>query len=81
MLPEHTLAFTHQWRWRRVKDPYRPIEGEHSRYIPSPFAHRFGDALREVARGRNGNLLIEFEDGERVVAPRHTIRRRPGAAV
>lgn len=36
---------------------------------------RKGMACRRVCQGRNGNALIEFEDGFRVVAPRHAVRR------
>lgn len=78
---EHLAAWPHEWRWARVRDPCRPFECEHARwgtprYIPHPLADRVGQPCRVLARGRNGNLLIEFEDGYRVVAPRHAIRRR-----
>lgn len=36
---------------------------------------RKGQQCRFFARGRNGNLGIEFEDGYRVVAPRYAVRR------
>lgn len=78
---EHLEAWPYAWRWARVQDPCQPFERTHARwgtprYIVHPLAHRVGHACRVLARGRNGNLLIEFEDGHRVVAPRHAIRRR-----
>lgn len=36
---------------------------------------RFKDRCKVLTKGRNGNLLIEFEDGERMVTPRFSIRR------
>lgn len=30
---------------------------------------------RVICRGLNGNVLIEFADGEQVVAPRYAVRR------
>lgn len=36
---------------------------------------RKGQRCRVWARGRNGNLGIEFEDGYRVIAPRYAVRR------
>lgn len=67
------IALTHIWRWRTVTDPNAPAGAPR---IPHPLAHRAGEACRVFARGRNGNVGIEFGDGERVVAPRHAIRRQ-----
>ena len=67
-------AYTHVWRWRTVADPNRP---QGAKRIPHPLAPRFGQGCREILRGSNGNLLIEFEDGYRTVAPRHALRRVP----
>jgi hypothetical protein len=36
---------------------------------------RKGQPCRRVCQGRNGNVLIEFPDGFRVVAPRYATRR------
>jgi hypothetical protein len=36
---------------------------------------RFGKACRVLARGRNGNVLLEFEDGYRMVTTRWGVRR------
>jgi len=38
---------------------------------------RFGQPCRILARGRNGNILIEFADGERMVTVRFGVRRLP----
>jgi hypothetical protein len=54
-------SLTHRWHWRK----WRP--------------DRWGDPCRVLCRG-NGrgprNILIEFADGERIVAPRFAVRRR-----
>jgi hypothetical protein len=36
---------------------------------------RKGQRCRRLCQGRNGNVLVEFEDGFRTVAPRHAVRR------
>lgn len=36
---------------------------------------RFRAHCRVVAAGRLGSILIEFEDGERVVCSRYSVRR------
>lgn len=36
---------------------------------------RKGEACRLWARGRNGNVGVEFADGHRIVAPRYCVRR------
>lgn len=39
-------------------------------------SERFGQACRIViGRSRNGNILIEFADGFRMVTTRHAVRR------
>lgn len=41
--------------------------------IPHPLADRFGQEVKVIARGRPGcvrNVLLEFPDGFRTVAPR-----------
>lgn len=38
---------------------------------------RYGHKCRVIATGR-GNVLVEFEDGERIVTIRWAIRRLPG---
>lgn len=51
---------THVWFWRK----YRP--------------DRKGDLCRLLVVGRGPgprNVLVEFADGERVVAPRYAVRR------
>lgn len=37
---------------------------------------RKGHPCRVLCRGRNGNVLVEFEDGEQVIAPRYAVRRQ-----
>lgn len=36
---------------------------------------RFGEQCRLIAAGRNGNVLVEFADGEQIVTSRFSIRR------
>jgi hypothetical protein len=36
---------------------------------------RHGSPCRVIARGRNGNILVEFEDGFKAVTPRFSVRR------
>lgn len=51
---------THTWYWRTVR------------------SDRKGHACRVLARGRGPgprNVLIEFDDGEQLVAPMFAIRR------
>lgn len=58
------------WRWRTSADPNRPP----GHRIPHPLADRAGQSCRLIAQGRNGNRLIEFEDGFRTVAPFYATR-------
>lgn len=57
------------WRWRTSADPNRPP----GHRIAHPLAHRHGQSVRRICQGRNGNVLMEFEDGFRTVAPRYSI--------
>ena len=57
------------WRWRTVRNPWPGPPR-----VPHPFAGRVGQSVRVLCRGANGNLLLEFPDGVRVVAPRWSIR-------
>jgi len=36
---------------------------------------RYGQKCRVLARSRNGNILVEFEDGRRFVTPRYAVRK------
>lgn len=36
--------------------------------------HRYGQECRVIARGRNGNTLVEFADGTRLVGVRYCVR-------
>lgn len=58
------------WRWRTTADPNRPP----GHRITHPLADRFGHPCVLLAQGSNGNRLVEFEDGHRVVAPLHATR-------
>lgn len=61
------------WRWRTCADPDRPP----GHRIPHPLAHRAGTRCELIAQGRNGNRLVQFEDGFRVVAPLYATRKAP----
>lgn len=54
-----------RWAWRTVASPWPngPVR------VPHPLAARVGEPVREICRGRNGNALLEFEDGSRTIAP------------
>ena len=39
---------------------------------------RKGQRCRRLCQGRNGNVLVEFEDGFRTVAPRHAVQSEKG---
>ena len=52
------------WRWRNVRNPWPG-----PKMVPSPHADRCGEPVRVVCRGSNGNELMVFADGVRVVAP------------
>jgi hypothetical protein len=54
------------WRWRRTQ--YGPLA--------NGLAERFGQRCRIFARGLNGSVGVEFEDGWRVVATRFAVGRR-----
>lgn len=41
---------------------------------------RFNEPCRVLARGRNGNLMIEFADDFRMITVRWGVRRLKGAA-
>ena len=65
----HEPPFDHVWHWR--KSPMRPLD-------------RKGQACRILVAGGRNSLLVEFEDGFKVVASRHAVRfavrrtREPG---
>lgn len=61
MLADNEVTpMTHVWFWRK----YRPDRKDHRCRIVC------------AADGRGPrNLLVEFEDGEQVVAPRYAVRR------
>lgn len=52
-----------KWRWRKTK--YGPlVDG---------LAERYGHRCRIFARGFNGSIGIEFEDGYRVVSMKYSV--------
>lgn len=68
------------WLWRTTRDPNRPHPSQadelvipRPRAIPHPLAERSRERCRVLAQGRNGNRLIEFADGHRVVAPYYAV--------
>lgn len=56
-------VWTHVWHWRNGAPRHRSA------------LDRKGQRCRVLCGSSNGNLLIEFDDGYRTVAPRHAIRR------
>jgi len=60
------------WRWGTVADPDAPgpKQVRNAPRIPSPLADRVGQrCILSAQSPTNGNRLVEFEDGFRVVAP------------
>lgn len=47
----------------------------HTWYLRSTLPERKGQLCRVLTRGRNGNILVEFEDGFRAVTTRFAVRR------
>lgn len=64
-------ALDYVWLWRQTTDPNRPKSPR--RLIAHPLAARKGEPCRVLAQGRNGNRLVEFADGYRVVAPFYAV--------
>lgn len=56
-------SVTHRFRWRQTK--YGPLNDE--------LTARFGHACRIFARGHNGTLGIEFEDGYRAAVMKYAV--------
>lgn len=54
-----------RWAWRTVASPWPNGPAR----VAHPLAHRVGDVVTEVCRGRNGNALLVFGDGEWTIAP------------
>lgn len=65
------MEFDHVWRWRTIADPFSPVGGR----VEHPLSARVGHLCRVVARGRMNSVLVEFQDGTRVVASRYAVRR------
>lgn len=52
------------------------LEMTHKYYIKKYESNRFDKLCHVICRGKNGNVLIEFEDGHKMVTIRFGIRRR-----
>ena len=55
----------------RVNDEFRFVW-----WWRSKLSERKGQACRVLARGRMNSILVEFEDGARVVTSRYAVRER-----
>lgn len=44
--------------------------------VRAKLPERFGQSCRVLARGRMNSILVEFQDGKRVVTSRNFVRRR-----
>ena len=56
-----------------VRKPY-----DHIWYWRAKLGDRKGQRCRVVARGAKSSILVEFEDGYRVVTGRYSVRRAAG---
>ena len=56
------MTYDHVWHWKPQPKPGRAVD-------------RKGQRCRIVARGRMNSVLVEFEDGYRVVTSRYAVRR------
>lgn len=54
--------FDHVWWWKPKPPPGRTVD-------------RKGQRCRVVARGNMQSVLVEFEDGYRVITSRYAVRR------
>lgn len=59
------MIYDHVWYWRT-----RPLCS-----WTCTHAHRKGQRCRVLARGSMNSILVEFEDGYRVVTSRYAVRR------
>lgn len=57
------------WRWKTMQDPCGPPGVR----IPHPLADRAGAAVVVLARGNMNSVLVEFEDGTRVVTSKWAV--------
>jgi hypothetical protein len=74
-IEQGSTGFPLVWRWATVADPCAPPG---TRRIDHPLAGRIGQRCRAATRrGSNGSVLLEFEDGFRVVAPWRAAFRAP----
>lgn len=56
-----TRRFDHVWYWGICKGKY-------------PIGERKDERCRVIARGKKNSVLVEFEDGHRVVTSRWAVR-------
>lgn len=52
-----------------------PIPFDHTWFWKSRLPERRGQSCRVLARGRMNSILIEFEDGYKVVTSRYAVRK------
>jgi hypothetical protein len=64
-------VYRYAWRWKTMPDPWGPP----GQRVVHPLAHRAGDRCRVLARGRLNSILVEFQDGQRVITSRYAVRR------
>ena len=68
------------WRWATAANPDAPARtqtpgGCRAARIAHPLADRVGQACTLIAQSpTNGNRLVEFDDGHRVIAPLYATR-------
>ena len=60
-------------QWRVGSNPTSGMT--HVYYIKKWGSDRFKEKCRILCRGRNGNLLLEFEDGYQMVTIRYGVRK------
>jgi hypothetical protein len=58
-----------------AQDPEQPAQTGYVWFWRKFLGERKGQPCRRICQGRNGNVLVEFADGFRVVAPRYATRR------
>lgn len=74
-------SFDHVWRWKTIADPCAPVRRDErgrlvsAKRVEHPLSGRVGHRCRVVARGAMNSVMVEFEDGTRVVSSRYAVRR------
>lgn len=62
-----TATYPLVWAWR-----VRPIEFDGAFFCPLPL--RKGQRCRVIARGSMNSVLVEFDDGRRILTSRYAVR-------